>query len=505
MAGAGDHMSPEDFRRHGHALVDWVAEYLEHAGERPVHSEVRPGWVREQLPPHPPEHGEPFEDMLADVDRIVMPGLTHWQAPGFMGYFPANSSAPSVLGELLSAGLGVQGMLWSTSPACTEVETHMLDWLVDLLDLPDAFRSAAAVGTPPVDTPAENTPARETGVAGSAAAAPGFGGGVIQDSASSATLVALLAARERATGWSSNQRGLDRPLTVYASVHAHSALEKAVRIAGLGSDRLRLVEVDGAQAMLPEALDRAMTADAEAGSVPCMVLATVGTTSSHAMDPLRAIGEVAREHGAWLHVDAAHAGAFAVCPELRWIHDGLELADSYCFNPHKQLFVNFDCTAFYVTDRAALIRTLSVLPEFLRNRASDSGAVIDYRDWQVPLGRRFRALKLWFTLRHYGADGLRRHLRAYVELARELADRVEAHPSLELAAPVPLNLVCVRHRDGDAATQRLLDHANASGDVYLTHTRLDGKLTARVSIGGTHTGRTEVERVWKLLDAAATA
>jgi aromatic-L-amino-acid decarboxylase len=255
--------------------------------------------------------------------------------------------------------------------------------------------------------------------------------------------------------------------------------------------------------MLPDALDRAMAADAAAGRVPCMVLATTGTTSSHAMDPLGPIGEVARRHGAWLHVDAAHAGAFAICPELRWIHDGLGLADSYCFNPHKQLFVNFDCTAFYVADRAALIRTLTVLPEFLRNQATESGAVIDYRDWQVPLGRRFRALKLWFTLRHYGAAGLREHLRAYVGLARDLTARVEADPRLELAAPVPLNLLCVRHRDGDEATKRLLDHVNASGGAFLTHTRLDDRLAVRVSIGGTRTGRAEVERVWKLLDEAA--
>jgi aromatic-L-amino-acid decarboxylase len=472
-------MSPEEFRRDGYALVDWIADYLGRAGEHPVLSRVEPGWVRAQLPAHPPEDGEPFEAMLADVDRAVMPGLTHWQAPGFMGYFPANSSGPAILGELLSAGLGVQGMLWSTSPACTEVETLMMDWLVELLGLPDGFRSDTA------------------------------GGGVIQDSASSATLVALLAARERATGWRSNRIGVGGeaapPLTVYASTHAHSATEKAVRIAGLGSDRLRLVEVGADQAMLPDALDRAMAADRAAGRVPCLVVATVGTTSSHAMDPLRPIGEAARRRGAWLHVDAAHAGAFAICPELRWIHDGLELADSYCFNPHKQLFVNFDCTAFYVADRAALVRTLTVLPEFLRNKATESGAVIDYRDWQVPLGRRFRALKLWFTLRHYGAEGLRRQLRAYLALTRELVARVEADPRLELAAPVPLNLACVRHRDGDDATQRLLDHANASGEVFLTHTRLDGRLAVRVSIGGTRTGRPEVERLWKLLDEAAGA
>lgn len=465
----GYHMSSAEFRRHGRALVDWVADYLERVEQLPVLSRVAPGEVRARLPARPPERGEPFGAVIRDLDEVILPGLTHWQHPSFFAYFPANNSGPSILGELVSAGLGVQGMLWATSPACTELEAHLLDWMVDLLALPEAFRST------------------------------GRGGGVIQDSASSATLCALLAARERATGWRSNQRGVPPGLTVYASSQAHSSVEKAVRIAGLGSDSLRLIDVDESFALRPDALEGAIVADAYAGRIPCLVVATVGTTSSTALDPLRAVGEVCGRHNAWLHVDAAMAGSAAVCPELRGIHDGLELADSYCFNPHKWLFTNFDCDCFYVSDRVALVRTLSVLPEYLRNPASQSGAVIDYRDWQIPLGRRFRALKLWFAIRHYGAEGLRHHVREHVALAREFAGWVESDPRFELAAPVPLNLVCFRLVGGDEPNQALLERLNASGALHLTHTRLDGRHTLRLSIGQTATRRHHVERAWKLI------
>ncbi len=424
---------------------------------------AKPGDVRAALPPRAPERGEPFEAMMRDVERVVMPGVTHWQSPHFFAYFPANASGPSILGELLSAALGVQGMLWATSPACTELETHVLDWLVDMLALPEKFR----------------------------------GNGVLQDTASSATLCALLAARERATGFRSNARGCDGRLTAYASTQAHSSVEKAARIAGLGSENLRQVEVDGRFAMRPEALARRIEADRQAGRVPCFVCATVGTTSSNAMDPLRPIGEICRREGLWLHVDAAMSGTAALCPEFRGIHDGLETADSYCFNPHKWMFTNFDCDAFWVADRAALIRTLSILPEYLRNQATESGAVIDYRDWHVPLGRRFRALKLWFVIRHYGVEGLRHHVREHVAIARELAGWIRADARFELAVEPPLNLVCFRHRGGDAANQTLLDRLNSSGELHLTHTRLHDRLTLRLSVGGTLTGRSHVERAWR--------
>ncbi len=462
-------MPAEEFRRHGRAVIDWIARYLEEVEERPVLPAVAPGEVRARLPPGPPDRGEPFESMLRDLEAIILPGITHWQSPRFFGFFPANVSGPSVLGELLSAGLGVQGMLWATSPACTELETHVLDWLVEMLDLPAKFRSASA------------------------------GGGVIQDTASSATLCALLAARERATGFMGNQGGVPAGLTAYASTQAHSSIEKAVMIAGLGRANLRPIDVDERFAMQPALLEDAILRDRKAGRTPCFVCVTVGTTSSGAIDPLRAIGAICARHGLWLHVDAAMSGTAALCPELRFIHDGLEHADSYCFNPHKWMFTNFDCDCFWVADRAALIRTLSVLPEYLKNQATESGAVFDYRDWHVPLGRRFRALKLWFVIRHYGVEGLRHHVREHVNLAREFAARVEADDRFELAAPPVLNLVCFRHRAGDDATRQLMDSLNRSGRMYLTHTRLDRKLTLRLSIGGTWTQHRHVESAWTLI------
>ncbi len=470
------HMTPDEFRRRGGEVIEWIARYMEQVEDYPVRSPAAPGDVRAQLPPRPPEQPEPFDAVMADLDRIVMPGVTHWQSPNFFAYFPANTSGPSILGELLSAGLGVQGMLWATSPACTELETHVLDWVIDLLGLPERFRSAG-VGS---------------GREGAS------GGGVIQDSASSATLCALLAARHRAAP----DNGLGG-LVAYTSTQAHSSVEKGARVAGLPADRLRSIAVDDAFAMRPDDLAAAVDADVAAGLRPFFVCASVGTTSSTALDPVPAIAEVCERHGLWLHVDAAMAGSAAVAPELRFVNEGLEQADSYAFNPHKWLFTNFDCDCFYVADRSALIEALSVLPEYLRNAASDTGAVIDYRDWQVPLGRRFRALKLWMVIRHYGAEGLRHHVRRHVELTRELVGWIEADDRFELAAPAPLNLVCFRHVGGDEVNQRLLDTLNASGALYLTHTRLDGRLTLRLSIGQTHTERHHVVAAWERITALA--
>ena len=464
------HMTPDEFRRCGYALIDRIARYMEEIERYPVLSQVRPGAVRERLPRAAPEHGEPFADVLRDVDEIIVPGLTHWQSPNFFAYFPANASGPAILGDLLSSGFGVQGMLWATSPACTELETHVLDWLVDLLGLPGRFLSTAA------------------------------GGGVIQDSASSSTLTALIAARERATAGAVNERGVGYGaaprLIAYTSRHAHSSVEKAMKIAGMGSGNLRLVDADAGYAMRADALESAIAADRAAGATPVMVSATLGTTSSGAVDPLRAIGELCRREGVWLHVDAAHAGSATICPEHRALIDGAEHADSYTFNPHKWLLTNFDCNCFWVADRAALIDALSVLPEFLRNRATESGEVIDYRDWHVPLGRRFRALKLWFVIRHYGAEGLRAHVRRSVELAGWFASRVEESGEFELAAPVSVGLVCFRHRAGDALNQALMDRLNASGALYLTHTRLDDRLVLRFAVGAPATRREHVEAAW---------
>jgi aromatic-L-amino-acid/L-tryptophan decarboxylase len=463
------HMSPDEFRARGREVIDWIADYLEHVEELPVMSQVHPGDIRAKLPPHPPSQGEPFDSVLGDLDTIVLPGITHWQSPNFFGYFPANSSGPAILGDLVSSGLAVQGMLWATSPAATELETHMMDWLVEMLGLPERFSSVGA------------------------------GGGVIQDSASSATLAALLAARERATGSLSNRNGVDGRVVVYASTQAHSSVEKAVKIAGIGSQRLRLIDVDDAYAMRADLLETAIQADLDAGLTPAFVSATVGTTSSTAIDPLHEIGEICRRHGVWLHVDAALAGTAALLPEMRWIHDGLELADSYVFNPHKWMLTNFDCSAFFVADRSALIEALSILPEYLRNKASASGEVFDYRDWHVPLGRRFRALKLWFVIRHYGVEGLQAVVREHLRLAQEFASWVQEDPEFELAAPVPVNLVCFRHVGGDEINEAIMHRLNESGDIFLTHTKLDGRFTLRMSIGQTRTAERHVQRAWELI------
>lgn len=470
----GYHMDPEEFRKHGYAVIDWIADYYKRIEEFPVLSQVAPGEIRASLPREAPQQGERFEAMLRDVEKLILPGITHWQSPNFYAFFPSNASGPAILGDLLSSGFDVQGMLWATSPACTELETLMLDWLVPALGLPEKFLSSRS------------------------------GGGVIQDTASSASLCAILAARERATNFDSNRAGVPGKLVAYTSSQAHSSIEKGIQIAGVGRENLRLIDVDERFAMKPDALEQAMQKDRAAGLVPFFVCATVGTTSSNALDPVPQIGRIARHHGLWLHVDAAMSGTAALCPEFRHIHDGLEYADSYCFNPHKWMFTNFDCDAFYVADRKPLVQTLSVLPEYLRNKATESGAVIDYRDWQVPLGRRFRSLKLWFVLRHYGIEGLQFHIREHVRLAQQFASWVREDNRFELAVEPPLNLVCFRLRSGDAGNQRLLDALNRSGQLYLTHTRLNDRLTLRLCIGQTNTTERHVREAWtKIREVAA--
>ena len=462
-------MSPDEFRHWGKEVVEWIASYMERVDTLPVLSQVAPGDIRAKLPSSPPEQGESFDKILQDVDDIVMPGITHWQSPNFFAFFPGNASPPAILGDLLGSGLGVQGMLWATSPACTEVETHVLDWVVDMLGLPGKFKST------------------------------GTGGGVIQDTASSSVLCALLAARERANRFESNRRGLTHTHTVYTSTQTHSSVEKAVKIAGIGADNLRLIDVDEDFAMRPELLELAIASDRAAGRQPCFVCATVGTTSSTAVDPVRAIGEICAAADVWLHVDAAHSGSAMVCPEFRHLQDGVELAASYCFNPHKWLLTNLDCDCLFVAERAVLIKTLSVLPEYLKNQATESGAVIDYRDWHIPLGRRFRSLKLWFVIRHYGVEGLRSYIRGHVALAQSFATWVEEHQSFELCAPVPVNLVCFRHTAGDAFNQRLMDELNASGALYLTHTRLNEQLVLRLAVGSTPTKHEHVQAAWNTI------
>jgi aromatic-L-amino-acid decarboxylase len=467
------HMTPEEFRRQGHAVIDWIADYQTRIESFPVLSQAAPGEIRASLPHTAPANGEPFAEILADIDQLILPGVTHWQSPNFFAYFPCNASGPAILGDLLSSGLGVQGMLWATSPACTELETHVLDWLVPMLGLPEKFLSTSS------------------------------GGGVIQDTASSASLCALLAGRERATNYASNARGCDGKLVAYCSTQTHSSVEKAARIAGIGAEHLRAIPVDANFALRPDALAQQIAADKAAGLIPCFVCATVGTTSSNAIDPVAEIARVCREHNLWLHVDAAMSGTAALCPEFRHIQSGVEFADSYCFNPHKWMFTNFDCDVFYVADRKALIQTLSVLPEYLRNKATESGAVIDYRDWQIPLGRRFRSLKLWFVIRHYGVEGLQHHVRRHVALAQQVAQWVREDVRFELAAPAPLNLVCFRLKAGDDANQTLMDRLNRSGDLYLTHTKLDGRLTLRLCVGQTQTEARHVQRAWQRIQQEA--
>ncbi len=495
-------MTPEEFRRYGRQVVDWIADYWERVESLPVQSRAAAGEIRKLLPVHPPQHPEPFEAILGDLDRVVLPGVTHWQHPRFFGYFPANASGPAVLGDLISSGLGVQGMLWATSPACTELEQHVLDWLAELLGLPDRFRC------------------------------DGPGGGVIQDSASSAVLVALTAALHRATNgaWrtsgltgggsgsvvaaGSSVAGAPARYAVYISEQGHSSADKAVVVAGLGEQALRKVRVDPLTLAMDVSHLRALiAADAGAGVRPVMVVATVGTTSTTAIDPVRRIGEVCRAQRVWLHVDAAYAGVAAVCPEFRWVNDGVAAcADSYATNPHKWLLTNFDCDAFWVADRGPLLAALSILPEYLRNTATESGQVCDYRDWQIPLGRRFRALKLWSVIRWYGAEGLRAHIRRHVESAAEFAAWIGSDDRFEVAAAHPLALVCFRLRlpdlapqQQDAANMALMEQLNGSGELLLTHTKIGGRVTLRLAVGGTLTQHKHVQQAWDAISRAAGA
>ncbi|MCW5765255.1 MAG: aspartate aminotransferase family protein [Phycisphaeraceae bacterium] len=488
------HMSSQEFREAGRRAIDWIADYWERVEGLPVHSKAAPGEIAAMLPGHAPEQGGEgvWEEIFADLDRVVLPGVTHWQHPSFFAYFPANTSAPGVLGELLSAGLGVNGMLWATSPVATELETRVLDWMAEACGVPARFRSTAL--------DASGRPA---------------GGGVIQGTASESTLVAILAARARARA----AGGAVAEPVVYCSSQAHSSVVKGAMIAGIASgpddhEHARRVGVDGRMAMRPDELESWIERDRAQGRTPLMVCATAGTTSSMAFDDLRAVGALARRHGLWMHADAAMAGCAAICPEHRAMFDGIELADSLCFNPHKWLLTTFDCDLFFTADRASVLAALSIAPAYLRTSAADAGA-IDYRDWQIPLGRRFRALKLWLVLRHYGLENLRAFIRAscaHAELAEAL---LRADARLEIVAPRALTLVCFRPRpapgqspaEADARTQRLLDALNASGRVLLTPTELPGvqggpaRRVIRLSTGGAFTQERHVRAAADLIRA----
>lgn len=464
-------MKNEDFRSSGHRFVDWMADYFENVGKFPVLSPLEPGEVGKRIPAAPPDRGEPMADIFRDFESAVMPGITHWQHPGWFAYFPANNSPASVLGEFLTAGIGAQCMVWQTSPAAAELEEAVLDWLRQMTGLP-------------------------VGLAG-----------VIQDTASTATLCALVSARERATSFASNDEGLRKPLTVYASEEAHSSVEKGVKIAGFGRRHLRRIPTDDRFALVPGKLEEALAGDREAGFLPACVVATVGTTSSGAVDPLRPIGEICRRHGVWLHVDAAWAGTAALVPEKRWILDGVEHADSFVFNPHKWMLTNFDCSAYFVKDPGALVRAFEIHPEYLKTGVD--AKVKNYRDWGIQLGRRFRALKLWFVIRSYGVEGLRAMVREHLRLAALFKGWVEEDGRFELMAPADLGLVCFRLNDGreekalDELNRRFLDRVNAAGPVFMSHTALRGRFTVRLVVGQRTTEERHVRAAWEIVSAAA--
>ena len=422
----------------------------------------------DQLPDAAPELPEPFEEVLADLDRVITPGLTHWQHPGWFAYFQAMSSPPAVLGELAAAGLNVQGMLWSTSPALTELESRVLDWLVDLTGGPESWKTT------------------------------GPGGGVLNAGASESTHTALVVAREqcrRRTGATAEQ------MVVYTSDQAHSSAEKGARIAGFG--HVRLLDVDSDFSARPESLAAAIAEDRSAGLTPAAVVSTVGTTGTTAVDPVRRLGETARAEGMWHHVDAAYAGSAMICPEFRHHQDGIELADSYTFNPHKWLAANMGCSVLWVADRRPLVETLSILPPYLSDKTSQSEGVICYRDWGVPLGRPFRALRLWFVLRLFGAEGLRSMIRTHIGWARELSDRIDSHPKLKRTAPVPFALVCFTHTRGNEATRVLAEAVNSSGRFHITPSEAHGHPYLRVAIGATWTTKAHVDDLWRAIDASA--
>ncbi len=470
-------MDPTEFRKLGHELVDWVADYRERIADFPVMSRVEPGEIEALLPAAPPRQAEGLAAIAADLERIVLPGITHWNHPGWFAYFPSNTDLSSVLADLVSSGLGPQGMSWQTSPAATEVEVVVMDWLRQMLGLSAAFS------------------------------------GVIHDSASTATLCALLCARERTSAFSQNRGGLqqeDAPLVVYASDQAHSSIPKGALLAGFGTDNLRLVATDEAHGLRLDLLEKAIAADVTAGRRPCAVVAAVGTTSTTALDPLTGIAELAARHGLWLHVDAALAGSAMICPEFRWMWEGVERADSVVLNPHKWLGTGFDLSAYYVRDPEHLVRVMGTDPSYLRT--AQDGLAPNLRDWGIPLGRRFRSLKLWFLIREYGVEGLQARLRRDVGNAQWLAAAADSEPGWERLAPVPLQTVCLRHVPSglEGRHDRLTAHnlaiaqrVNRAGRAYLTPARLKGRQILRVSIGAQATERDHVRMLWDDLRAAA--
>jgi len=467
-------MIPDEFRKHAHELVEWMADYMENIENYPVKSSVGPGEIFSKIPDSPPTHPESFDSIIKDIDEIIMPGITHWQSPNFFAYFPANTSPPSILAEMLIATLGSQCMIWETSPAAAELEEKMMIWLRDLIGLPSGFE------------------------------------GVIQDTASTATLAAIITAREKITNFSINSEGAEHAgtLKVYCSDQTHSSVEKAVKICGIGRKNLVKISVKEDFSMDPEKLKEAIIHDKERGHISCCVVATIGTTGTTAVDPLRAIGEICRENGIWLHVDAAMAGTALILPEFQWMLDGREYIDSFVFNPHKWMFTNFDCSAYFVKDVGALIKTFEVLPEYLKTRTR--GKVNDYRDWGVPLGRRFRALKLWSVISSYGTERLREKIRYHISIAVRLSEMISKETDFEILAPVIISVVCFRYVPAgysndqiNALNEKLIQQLNDSGRLYLSHTVLYGKYTLRMVTAQTNVTLEHVEKAWDLIKKTA--
>jgi aromatic-L-amino-acid decarboxylase len=460
-------MDKETFRKYGHEFVDWIVDYLDSIEEYPVRALSEPGDIIQQLPDSAPEVGESMEHIFKDFKEIVLPGMTHWQHPSWFALFPGNNSPPSVLAEMLTAGMGTICMIWETSPAAAELEEKVMDWLRQMLGLPEGMD------------------------------------GVIQDTASTTTLVALLTAREKATDFRSNREGVHENLLVYVSEEAHSSVEKGAKIAGYGKDNIRKIPADDNFAMIPAQLEAAIVADKKRDLKPACVVATVGTTSSSGLDPLKPIGQVCRSHGVYLHVDAAYAGTAAILPEKKWILDGVEYVDSFNFNPHKWMLTNFDCSAHFVKDSGSLINTFEIHPEYLKTGVD--ALVKNYRDWGIQLGRGFRALKLWFVIRSYGVEGLQRFVREHIRLAELFKGWVEEHELFEVMAPVHLSLVCFRLNNGgseeelNALNKELIERINQSGKALLTQTTLKGNFVLRMAIGSRKTEERHVRQAWELI------
>ena len=465
-------MNAKEFRKHGHQVIDWVADYLENIEQYPVKSQVNPGDIAATLPRLPPEQGEPFEQLLSDVEEKILPGITHWQHPNFHAYFNANGSYASILAELITAAIGAQCMIWETSPAAAELEERVMEWLINMTGLPQNWD------------------------------------GVIQDTASTGTLVSILTAREKITRFNINNHGFsNEKLRIYCSAQTHSSIDKSVKIAGIGLDNLVKIPVDDQMALLPHLLEEAIKSDLALGKIPCCIITTLGTTGTTAMDPLEAIADIAIKYNVWHHVDAAYAGAAFVLPEYRHFLKGIEKADTYLFNPHKWMFTNFDCTAYFVKDKGALIQTFEILPEYLKTNTR--GKVNDYRDWGIPLGRRFRALKLWFVIREYGASGIRTKIKEHIALAAWLEQQVNDHPDFEMVVDRVMSLVvfrCVKHSDlekNNAVNAHIVTAVNASGQAYITHTKVNDQYVLRVVTGQTHIQKHHVEKLWKLIQQIA--